>query len=82
VFVPVDIRVEIAKVKEKGCPFAVLDKGQSAVLNQTSQLPFTDREVVGSLPGSEKAAVVVRWGGRKRHRCKLQTTDIDNLQLA
>jgi hypothetical protein len=61
VFVPVDIGVEITKIKEKGGSFSILDEGQSTVLNQAPELPFADAEIVGSLPRSEEATVMMRW---------------------
>ena len=64
-FVPVNIGIEIAEIKEKGRSFSILDKGQSAILNQASELPFADAEIVGSLPRSEEATVMVRWRWRK-----------------
>ena len=60
-FVPVDIGVEITKIKEERRTFTILHEGQSAVLNQAPELPFADAEIVGSLPRSEEAAVMVRW---------------------
>jgi hypothetical protein len=49
-------------------------------LNQSSQLPFTDTEIVGGLPRSEKTAVVMHRGRRKSHRenlyCHLARTDV------
>jgi hypothetical protein len=61
-FVPVDIGVEITKIKEERSTFAVLYKGQSTILDQAPQLPFADAEIVGSLPRSEEATVMMRWG--------------------
>lgn len=60
-----NISVEITKIKEKGRSCPILDKGQSAILNQAPELPFTDAEIVGSLPRSDEAAVMMRWRWRK-----------------
>jgi hypothetical protein len=60
-FVPVDIGVEITKIKEERRTFAVLYEGQSTILDQAPQLPFANAEVVGSLPRSEEATVMMRW---------------------
>jgi len=53
--------VEITEIKKKGRAFPILYEGQSAVLNQAPELPFADAEIVGSLPCSEEATVMVRW---------------------
>jgi hypothetical protein len=60
-FVPVDIGVEITKIKEERRTFTILHERQSAVLHQAPELPFADAEIVGSLPRSEEATVMVRW---------------------
>jgi len=56
-----NIGIEIAKIKEKGGSFPILDEGQTTILNQASELPFADAEIVGSLPRSEEATVMMRW---------------------
>ena len=60
-FMPVDIGVEITKIKEERRTFTILHEGQSAILDQAPQLPFADAEIVGSLPRSEEATVMMRW---------------------
>ncbi len=57
-----NIGVEITEIKEKGRSFPILYEGQSTILNQAPQLPFADAEIVGSLPRSEEATVMMRWG--------------------
>jgi hypothetical protein len=56
-----NIGVEVTEIKEKGRSFPILDEGQSTILNQAPELPFADAEIVGSLPRSEEATVMVRW---------------------
>jgi hypothetical protein len=60
-FVPVDIGVEITKIKKERRTFTILHEGQSAILNQAPELPFADAEIVGSLPRPEEATVMMRW---------------------
>ena len=61
-FMALNIGVEITEIKEEGCCFPILDEGQSTILNQAPQLPFAYAEIVGSLPRSEQATVMTRWG--------------------
>jgi hypothetical protein len=56
-----NISVEVTEIKEKGRSFPILDEGQSTILNQAPELPFADAEIVGSLPRSEEATVMVCW---------------------
>ena len=60
-----NIGVEVTEVKEERSTFAVLYEGQSTILNQASEFPFADAKIVGSLPRSEEATVMVRWRWRK-----------------
>ena len=61
VLMALNIGVEITEIKEKGRSFPILDKRQSAILNQAPELPFADAEIVGSLPRSEEATMMMRW---------------------
>ncbi len=56
-----NIGVEVTEIKEERSTFAVLHEGQSTILDQAPQLPFADAEIVGSLPRSEEATVMMRW---------------------
>jgi hypothetical protein len=56
-----NISVEVTEIKEKGSSFPILDEGQSTVLDQAPELPFADAEIVGSLPRSEEATMMMRW---------------------
>ena len=60
-----NIGVEVTEIKEERSTFPILDGGQSTILNQAPELPFADAEIVGSLPRSEEATVMMRWGGWK-----------------
>ena len=61
VLMALNIGVEITEIKEKGRSFPILDEGQSTILNQAPELPFADAEIVGSLPRSNEATVMMRW---------------------
>jgi hypothetical protein len=56
-----DIGVEVTEIEKKGRSVSILDEGQSTILNQAPELPFADAEIVGSLPRSNEATVMMRW---------------------
>jgi hypothetical protein len=56
-----NIGVEVTEIKEERSTFTILDEGQSTILNQAPELPFADAEIVGSLPRSNEATVMMRW---------------------
>ena len=81
VLMALNIGVEVTEIEEKGRSFPILDEGQSAVLNQASQLPLADAKIVSCLPRANEASVVVCWCGWKAHKRNPRIADVDNLAL-